>query len=270
MKCDSVREKLSEYLLGNINPGKKKEIDSHMKACRSCYLELEQMESVWEKLGGLPVEEPGPALRSRFYAMLEAEKRESELKDKRPLHERIESWLHHWWPNRPVVQFAFSLGFLVFGLLIGNQLKTGPKGNGELADLRNEVKEMRQIVSVSLLNQSSSSERLRGLSFSTQVDQPTESLLSAVFNALNDDPNINVRLAAVDALFLFSDRPGVRDELVRSLSNQTSPLIQISLIDLLVNIQEKRALNALRALIQDKNVDPAVKEHAEAKLEQLS
>ena len=102
------------------------------------------------------------------------------------------------------------------------------------------------------------------------MDQPTESLLSAVFNALNDDPNINVRLAAVDALFLFSDRPGVRDELVRSLSNQTSPLIQISLIDLLVNIQEKRALNALRALIQDKNVDPAVKEHAEAKLEQLS
>jgi HEAT repeat protein len=128
---------------------------------------------------------------------------------------------------------------------------------------------MRQMVSMSLLNEPSSSDRIRGVGFSKQIDQPTETLLTTLLSTLNSDPNVNVRLAAVDAMILFRDRSGVRDELIQSLSRQTSPLVQIALIDLLVQIQEKKALEALRRLIEDEKINPTVKAHAERGIEAL-
>ena len=94
--------------------------------------------------------------------------------------------------------------------------------------------------------------------------------MASLFNTLNSDPNVNVRLAAVDALFAFSSRPGVRDALIASLSDQTSPMVQISLIDLLVQIQEKKSFEALRRLIQNQDVDQTVKQYAEKRIEDLT
>ena len=87
---------------------------------------------------------------------------------------------------------------------------------------------------------------------------------------MNADPNVNVRLAAVDALFAFRDRPGIRNALIASLSRQTSPLVQISLIDLLVEIRERRSLEALRDLLQNEHIDQTVKQHAEKRIKELT
>ena len=44
-----------------------------------------------------------------------------------------------------------------------------------------------------------------------------------LFDAVDETRNPNVRLAAVDALYLFRDRPGVRERLVESLSGPDLP-----------------------------------------------
>ena len=44
---------------------------------------------------------------------------------------------------------------------------------------------------------------------------------------------------------------------------------QISLIDLLVEIRERRSLEALRGLIKDQTVNGAVREHAEKRMKEL-
>jgi hypothetical protein len=77
-------------------------------------------------------------------------------------------------------------------------------------------------------------------------------------------------LAAVDALYLFYDSPGVKDGLLRSLKNQPSPLVQVALIDLIVNMRERQAVDSLRLLIEDEKINPDVKEYAERGLQQLS
>jgi HEAT repeat protein len=87
---------------------------------------------------------------------------------------------------------------------------------------------------------------------------------------LNRDPNVNVRLAAVDALYLFYDHPEVKEGLIHSLAGQTSALVQMSLVNLLVEIRERRAVEALERLIQDQNLNPKVKKRAEMGLTQLS
>ena len=69
---------------------------------------------------------------------------------------------------------------------------------------------------------------------------------------------------------MFSDQPGVLDQLALSLAHQESPLVQVALIDLLIGIQEKKSLQALKQLIQTQDINPDVKKHAEDKLNDLT
>lgn len=268
MSCKRFEERIPEYVAGNMSEDEKRAMADHLSGCEGCRLQSEQMQAALEALDTLPEEEPSPVLRSRFYAMLESERRREA--EKVHWSERLERWLSGIWPRRPVIQFGFSVALLVVGLFLGGRFQVGIHRNGEMAQLRQEVTDMRQMVSLSLMSQASSSERLRGISYTAGIDQPSESLLNNLLTTLNSDPSVNVRLAAVDALLLFSDRPGVRDALVASLNKQSSPLVQISLIDLLVQIQEKKSLEALRNLIQSHDVDQTVKQYAEKRMEDLT
>ena len=62
---------------------------------------------------------------------------------------------------------------------------------------------MRRTVALSMLDRPSATERLEGISWSAGLDNPGEKTIVALVNKLNGDPNVNVRLAAVDALYLF-------------------------------------------------------------------
>jgi HEAT repeat protein len=129
---------------------------------------------------------------------------------------------------------------------------------------------MQQTLAISLLEKPSASERLQGVSISSRMNNPNSTTLEALLYTLNNDNNVNVRLAAVDALYLFYDNPRVKEGLLRSLQNQPSPLVQVALIDLIVNMRERQAVNALRSLLEDERLNPDVKEYAERGLQQLS
>ena len=118
---------------------------------------------------------------------------------------------------------------------------------------------MRQQVALSMLSQPSASDRIQGVGYSAEVKNPNDTTLAALFKAVDSDPNPNVRLAAVDALYLFRDRPGVRESLVKSLSVQSYPLVQVALIDFLVEVRETRAIDALKKLIEAGELTPEVK-----------
>ena len=129
---------------------------------------------------------------------------------------------------------------------------------------------MRRTMAVSLLQQPSSSERLRGVSYTSQLKEPGQGTLNTLLQTLDNDPNVNVRLAAADALYLFASYPEVKDGLVQSLARQESPLVQSALIDLLVAGREKRAVEALKTLIGGGQVHPEIKKKAELGIQQLS
>jgi len=257
MNCAKIKENYSDYLAGDIDESTRQEIQDHITDCPSCREELESLSAVWTKLGVLAEEQPGPALRTRFYTMLEAQKKVPSR------------WRENISFGRPAFSFAYSLVFLIVGLAGGYLLTSGRQGGNELARLHQEVQDMRQIVAMSLLSQSSPSARLEGVSWSSQVTNPAEKTLETLFRTLNSDPNTNVRLAAVDALYLFRDRPSVKNSLIQSLPKQSSPLVQVALIDLLVGIRESRAAEALKQLLQSAKLNPEVKSHAELGLKQL-
>lgn len=270
MNCTTMKERFADFLTGDIDEAAKKEIQSHIMDCPDCREELESLSAVWTKLGVVPQEQPGPELRGRFYAMLEDYKHALEKEDARTKESKAGFWRDlRFGFKRPALSFGFSLLLLVLGLVSGYYLSSGRQNGDELTRLNQEVQDMRQTVAVSLLNQPSTAARLEGVSWSSQVRNPDEKTLQTLFETLDSDPNTNVRLAAVDALYLFRGRPKVKDNLIQSLSRQTSPLVQVALIDLLVEIRERRAADALRLLVQNKKLNPEVKQHAELGLKQL-
>jgi hypothetical protein len=273
MSGDHIKEKFADYLSGELDAESLAEVRSHVADCASCRGELESLSAVWTRLGVLPLEHPTPALRDRFYTMLEAYKEGLEKGGRRVgVRGRLACWAGKLMPRRPLFQLALSLVLIVLGLGGGYALSGRGRAaaRSEMAGLRQEVTDMRQMMAVSLLRQPSPSERLMGVSWSARLEQPDNELLDALLDTLNHDRNVNVRLAAVDSLYLFYDHPRVKEGLVASLSGQTSPLVQLSLINLLVEIRERRAAEALRTLIQDERLNPEVKKRAELGLAQLS
>jgi len=119
------------------------------------------------------------------------------------------------------------------------------------------------------LQQQSASERLRGVDYAYRVEQSDTQVLTALMHAVNHDPNVNVRLAAVDALRKFSRSPAVRNTLGQSLAKQDSPLVQIALIDLIVEMRDKGAANSLQTLERNPAANKDVKERAVWGLSQL-
>lgn len=276
MKCSQMKENMTAYLSGNLDNGEREAFDAHMASCTGCQEEVASMKSTWEKMDQIPEKEPGPALRSRFYAMLEAEKRAVAHKQAErariqvTVWERFDGWLELFWPKKYVMQFGVAVGVLLLGLWLGGPIRSVGTNKGEMTQLRNEVQEMRQLMSLSLMNQTSSVSRIQGVSLSMQVQKPDVSLLETLFEKIESDPNVNVRLAAVDALVLFREHEVVQTRVVESLKAQDSPMVQVALIDLMMVIREHKALEALKSLIGDEHVNPDVKAYAEQKSLEIS
>ncbi|MCK5702052.1 MAG: HEAT repeat domain-containing protein, partial [Cyclobacteriaceae bacterium] len=64
------------------------------------------------------------------------------------------------------------------------------------------------------------------------------------------------------ALFKFGNQDKVRKAFINGLSKQTDPVLQIKLIDMLVGLNEKRALPKFQEMMQSENHMKVVKQKA--------
>ena len=127
-----------------------------------------------------------------------------------------------------------------------------------------------QLVTLSLLKQDSASERLRGVSFGRQSGATDERVLAALLETLRRDRDVNVRLAAIDALAPTVGRPLVRDQLLDEMARQPSPMVQIALIDVLLAHDRAGSLQRLQDLAADPAIDPTVRGYLRSRLERIS
>ncbi len=270
MNCDEVRDQLPDYWTGVMDEAGKAGMQAHFAACPACRAEAETLGAIWKKLGTIPEERPGRALRARFEATVEAYVQGLRQAERGPsTREKLDQWLGGWWPREPVFQFGFAMAFLAIGLLAGHSLTRNTQGSGEVAQLREEVQHTRELVALSLLQEQSASDRLKGVDWSVRIPQPDPQVLSALLRTVDYDQNVNVRLAALDALHSSASNEMVRQGLLESLPRQQSPLVQIALIDLLVDIRDKEAANSLKGLEREAGINPEVRERADWALRQL-
>ncbi len=271
MTCERIREQFPACLAGRLDPAAREKVIEHLETCSACRAEMAELGVVWRGMEAMREPEPNPAMRARFLETLHAyQEGYQEANRRQPVAARRSFWAG-WWPAQPAWQAAFAALLIVAGIVTG-RYATGPRApqsNQEMAQLQGQVENLRQLVALSLLQQQSPSARLRGVTYSYQVAQPDEQVQQALLHAVNHDSNVNVRLSAVDALAKFANDPGVRRGLTDSLATQDSPLVQVALIDLLVQLDEKGAAGAMRKLAQDNNVDQEVRQRAASAAEKL-
>jgi HEAT repeat protein len=122
-------------------------------------------------------------------------------------------------------------------------------------------------LTLALVNQTASADRLAAVNRIRDNREAAQPAVDALVLTLKSDPNVNVRLAAVDALSGFLDQRYVRDEMNNALVSQTSPMVQVSIIEALSGAEDEQLLRTLQSIAQDEHADPLVREHARMRIE---
>ena len=274
MSCDRIREQIADYLAGRLEDAARGKFEAHTESCAACRAEIEELSDVWQQMDDLPAPEPDPAMRRRFLEVLEAyqagmaagrSERPSAAAPKR-------SWSCTLWPARPAWQAVVAATLVIAGR-VGGRYAFAPRPvaepQNEVAQLRGQVESLRQLVALSLLQEQSPSSRLRGVNYAYQVAQPDDQVEQALLRAVNHDSNVNVRLSAVDALQKFAGSPDVRRALADAIPVQDSPLVQVAIIDLLAQLNDRDADPVLRKAAEDARFNAAVRQRAAWALKQM-
>ncbi len=273
MICDRVRELIPECLAGRLDAQVREKVIDHLDTCSACRAEVADLGVVWRGLNSMSEPEPSQGMRMRFLETLKAyEEGFQEAQRRQSYNLPKRSWWAGLWPSHPVWQMAFSAALLLAGGLAGRYLTTqrdAAQTNPEMAQLRNQVENLRQLVTLSLLQEQSPTSRLRGVTYAYQVTRPDPQIEQQLLHTINHDSNVNVRLSAVDALAKVAQGPEVRRAMADSIAVQESPLVQIALIDVLAQLNDKEAIPALQKLTEQKDTDDSVRQRAMAVLQKL-
>lgn len=119
----------------------------------------------------------------------------------------------------------------------------------------------------------SAGERLSAVNLVSQKpladDELDQQIIDILVYTMNNDKSVNVRMAAADALFRFRSDSRIQKALIHSIVRQKEPLMQITLIDMLVEMKAREALNEMKKMLMDSNTRDIVKERLETGIAEL-
>jgi len=243
--------------------------------------EADALESTWRALGAIDTPAPpSDRMRARLDSVIDTFEDASAFAKASagtsavvPLRRRA---------VRYALQGVAAAAVLVIGIAIGRysggsaSRERAPGGTrpaedaeAQITAMRSEVHDLREMVSLSLMQQQSASERIKGVSWTGRIDQPSDQMVASLLDTLMHAPNVNVRLATIDALERSASRDDVRQGTIEAIDRQASPLVQIALIDFMVKTNERDGVPTLRRLAMDPQADRTVRARAQWGLQQL-
>ena len=268
MKCDNEKEQITRYIHNEMTEAERNAFETHLAQCTECSAELEADQQIWNLMAEMPAPKPSADMSVRFQSMLE-EYKGSIVEKNNPFADFL-NHLKELWSLQPRMQFAYSIVLIVIGLGFGYLLnRQGVAGNKEIASLSSQVHEMKEMMMLSLLENPSASERIKGVSFTSDIKSTNKEVVDALFSTLNNDPNVNVRLVTLEALTNLASDPAVREGLVQSIMQQDSPLVQSALADAMLKLQEKRSVQSFKKLLQQKGLDTTIRVKIEKTINRL-
>ncbi len=226
---------------------------------------------LWDLLGELPQAEPSEKMVERYNLALR--KIEEGKAGKGAFYRTLISRIEGLFTFRAIPRLAFTFFILAAGIGIGYFLAPSGSGrsayNNEIDSLSAQVSDLKQLMMLSLLQDQSASMRLQAVSYTEELNTVDQKVIDALLMTLNKDPNVNVRLATLEALVKLSGQPSVREGLVRSIENQDSPIVQSAIADIMVSLNEKSSVEQLKKLLGRKDLNQAVKVNIEQSIQKL-
>lgn len=254
---------MMNYLSGSMSKGEMKDFEELLVAYPDYKLEMQALSDSWVMVGDLRTPDPSEAMDAQFFDMLSNEM------DKQKQKSVNKSFFQGFWPF-PKPQLVLGLLLLGLGIAVGYLLNS--RSGAEPVDkvvVNDETESVRQKLVLTLLEQPSANQRLQGVSEANKFEDADEIVIKALLQTLNQDSNVNVRLAAIESLTNYVDNPTVRQGLVQSIPNQESPILQITLANLMVALQEKASIEPFKQLLQERKLDTTVQKKIKNSIESI-
>jgi HEAT repeat protein len=270
MKCEQYEELFTGWMNNELTPAEREKLEQHLTDCDSCSAELAAMQQIWEIMDDVKAPEPSARMQTDFRAMLNDYKA-NEI-GRKGLFSSIKDQLSKLWQLRQRWPLAYNLAIILIsfgcGYLFFHKSKGGEQEQ-QLKELTSQVHELKQTMMLALLENPSASERIRGVSYTTEIKHADKEVIDALLATLNNDPNVNVRLSTLDALTHLANHPEVREGLVKSITQQDSPLMQSAIADVMLKLQERSSVKSFKELLKQKNLDNGVRDKIKQTITEL-
>lgn len=255
MEKEKLETLIIDYIDGKLNDAERHDVEQQLVKDEEAFKMYEQLKEVIQVMQKSAKMEPSLSLKGRFEEMLRQEQQQT-------TKGKVVFFQPSFYRVAAAVAFIVMAGSVAYLLVKQNQQAN------ELARTKDALIKM-------LDNQQSASTRVLGATVAfNDIEKADDEIVSALVNAMNEDPNTNVRLAALEALGKFHAQPHVRKALIASLRTQKDPIVQIALIRLMVEMKEmdntRDITKELERISTDVETLQAVKDEAQAGILRLS
>jgi hypothetical protein len=261
MDKEKLESLLIDYIDNKLNTVDRHMIEQELVRNTEAYKLYEELREVMQAMDRSARLEPSSRLKTGFDSILKEEMAVSK-------------------PTRTIFfqpafyRAAAAVALLILGGSIGFWISK--QNDQRLAAIEKQMEEVqkqkeftRELIAM-LQNDQSASQRIQGVNVAMKIEKADDEIVKVLVTTMNEDPNTNVRLAALEALSQFHQDPDVRKELIAALSKQKDPVVQIALIQLMVKMKEKGVVNDLQKIVDDAKTMQAVKDEAYSGILKLS
>ncbi len=267
MKCEKAETIIIDFLENTLDEETRLEFEKHLETCERCLDEVSESQKILQLISNDEMALPDDSTRINFYHMLHSEIKKHEATKASPFQKKSISWY-----NSGTFKVAAGVAILICGTFLGVLINSGIKNTytaNELRQLQSEVSLLKRTAMFTMLKDESSSYRIQAVNYADDLDNPDANVIDVLVKTLNQDKNVNVRMAAAYALAKFANQKAVCDSLVQSLAQQVDPILQVTLINILVERKEKSAVKPMQQIINNANTLKEVKAVAESGVKTL-
>ncbi|MEP7268832.1 MAG: HEAT repeat domain-containing protein [Saprospiraceae bacterium] len=247
MESEKLTEKLLQYIDHDLSIDEMQNMAEWIEADTEIKKEYLQLKTMQQSIDRSVVEIPSAKMTHRFKSWLANQS----IQQTKTIERRISFW-----------KIAAAFAFLIVSGAIAWSAFSYLKQREELSIVKKELEETKQLVLVQIQNPLSASSRITAVQASLKMDQLDDEIIHVLTKTINEDPSSNVRIAALEAMSNFYHLPAVRKALLECMKYQKDPVVQITLIQLLVQMKEKTIVPDLQKIIDQPGMMKAVRDEA--------
>lgn len=242
LDCSYAKEMLLEEIEEGMTAAGFQIFLSKHECCES---ELKAFYETIQLLDNMETAEPSTAMDEGFYAKLAAE----------PTAQLRVASRTNWVKNIAVAASIFMVGALAGFYFFNNP--------GMRTDSYVQAEEVNDHL---MLASNSSISRLEEISEMRKAPELNDKIIDALNSALLNDPNVNVRLSAIEAMLHYADNPKVRENLIKAIPYQHSAIIQMTLAEVMIGLAESDSKDEWLELFESDKLGKGMKEQLEETL----
>ncbi|UCE40416.1 MAG: zf-HC2 domain-containing protein [Candidatus Aminicenantes bacterium] len=195
MNCDEYKNLITISVFGELTQEELTQLKAHLRDCSKCaaiYEKSEELSDLSNQKNDIPLPDKEKSWQIICAKAIKKNGR----------------WFEAFTLQKPVFQYLLVLLFLIVGFAAGYFIRSDGLKGSQLAQLREEIGQIREFTAASLLRQESLNRRLREIGMSIPLTQSDERPLRYLFRTLVG---------------------GTEEDLIPARSEQTSPLVDIAL-----------------------------------------